>query len=144
MSASKPRSRFIRWLWIPLLPFFVIALALLAIFLWHLPLPSATVHYPKEGGQELQYTWNVKDRIYRGQMRPGGAVSDYGFLSPDSEFFMEFSWRREKDRWHCISVTPKWPNTHIYLDAEGNIDSGPDSGTDIDRLKECQWDLAKP
>lgn len=136
-SASKTRTRYMRWLWIPLLP-------LLAIVFWRTALPTATVHYPKEGWEELRYVWNVKDRIYRGRLPPGGAVSDNGFLSPDSEFFMEFSWRSEKGRWHCISITPKWPNTHIYLDTDGNIDTGAGSGTGADHLKKCEWDLAKP
>lgn len=136
-SASKTRTRYIRWLWIPLLP-------LLAIVFWWTALPTATVHYPQEGHEELRYVWNVEDRIYRGRLPPGGAVSDNGFLSPDSEFFMEFSWRSEKNRWHCISITPKWPNTHIYLDTDGNIDTSAGSGTDADRLKQCEWDLAKP
>jgi len=50
----------------------------------------------------------------------------------------------ENQRWHCISITPKWPNTHIFLDADGSIDFHEGSGTDVDSLKECQWDLTKP
>ena len=140
-SASKSRSRHWWWLWILLLPL----LPLLLIVFWNtVVLPTATVHYPKDAVQELRYIWNVQDRIYKGRMSAGSAVSDHGFLSPDAEFFMEFSWRAEKNRWHCISIKPSWPNTHIYLDADGNIDMRKGSGTDTDRLKPCEWDLAKP
>jgi len=57
---------------------------------------------------------------------------------------MEFSWAAENERWHCISITPKWPNTHVFLDADGNIDIEKGSVIDGVRLKECQWDLVKP
>lgn len=126
-----------RWLWISLLP-------LLAFILWRSALPTATVHYSKDGLEELRYVWNVKDRIYRGRLSPGDDASDNGHLSADSEFFMEFSWRSERGRWHCISITPKWPKTHIYLEADGRIDMRKGGGTDVDRLKPCEWDLAKP
>ncbi|MEB2517047.1 hypothetical protein SOP85_16585 [Pseudomonas sp. YuFO20] len=89
-------------------------------------------------------TWNVQDRMYRGRMSLGGSVSDHGYLYPDTEFFMEFSWAVENGRWHCISITPKWPNMHIFLDADGNIDMKKVSGTNVGKLKECQWDLVKP
>lgn len=124
-------------MWISLLP-------LLAFVFWRGALPAVTVHYHKEGQEELRYVWNVKDRIFKGRFAPGSSVTDKGFLSPDREFFMEFSWHTEKGRWHCISVTPKWPDTHIYLDANGDIDTRDDSGTDTDRLKQCEWDLVKP
>ncbi|WP_238543896.1 MULTISPECIES: hypothetical protein [unclassified Pseudomonas] len=135
--ANKTRTRYIRWLWILIFP-------LLAIVFWRTALPTATVHYSPEGREELRYVWNVKDRIYRGRFAPGASVSDKGFLSPDSDFFMEFSWRSEKGRWHCISITPTWPNTHIFLNAEGEVDRHEGSGTDADRLKQCEWDSAKP
>ena len=145
IPVKKPRSRYIRWLWIPLLPLLLPLLALLPIVLWNIfVLPTATVHYSTDAVQELRYIWNVQDRIYRGRMPPGGAVIDHGFLFPDAEFFMEFSWGSEKGRLHCISIKPQWPNTHIFLDSDGNIDMQEGSGTDVDQLKECQWDLAKP
>lgn len=136
-SAIKIRAKCIRWLLVPLLP-------ILAFVLWRTTLPTATVHYSKDAREELRYIWNAKDRIYKGRFSPGSSVSDKGFLSPDSDFFMEFSWHSENGRWHCINITPKWPNTDIYLDAGGNIDMRKESGTDIDSLKECQWDQAKP
>ncbi|VVN42132.1 hypothetical protein PS662_05538 [Pseudomonas fluorescens] len=134
-SAIKGKKRYGWWLSIPLLP-------LLGIAIWHSALPTVTVHYPKEGREELRYVWNVKDRIYRGRMPPGSSVSDNGFIFPNSQFFMEFSWQSQRGRWHCISVTPKWPETHIYLDENGDIETQDES--DNDRLKQCEWDLAKP
>jgi hypothetical protein len=118
---------------------------LFAIVIWQIAvLPTVTVHYPVEGEEKLRFVWNVQDRIYKGRMPPGSAVSDDGFLMPDEDFFMVFSWHSEKGRWHCISITPEWPRTHIYLDVYGNIDMRKESGTDIDRLKRCEWDKADP
>ncbi len=109
-----------RWLWIPLLPLLLPLLALQLIVFWQIiVLPTATVHYSKDAVQELRYTWNVQDRLYRGRMSPGGAVSDDGFLSPDAKFFMEFSWA-------------------------ANIDSSEGSGTDMDRLKPCPGESFDP
>lgn len=144
-SVNKPRSRYTGWLWIPLFSLLLPLLVLQLIALWNTyVLPTATVNYSKDAERGLRYTWNVQDRIYRGRMSPGGATSDHGYLFPDTEFFMEFSWAVENERWHCISITPKWPNMHIFLDADGNIGMQKGSGIDVDRLKECQWDLAKP
>lgn len=145
-SAGKARIRFMRRLWLPLLWLsLLLLLPLSLIVLWNTALlPTAVVHYSKGAERELRYVWNVRDRIYRARLPPGGAASDHGRLFPDKDFFMEFSWAVEKERWHCISITPKWPNTHIYLDADGNVDRREGSGTDIDKLKECQWDWAKP
>jgi hypothetical protein len=119
-------------------------LPVLAFVLWRIALPTATVHYSGEGQKDLRYVWNVQDQTYKGQVSPGGRVSDKGVFSPDDEFFMEFSWQSENSRWHCISITPRWPNTDIFLDADGNIDMRRGSGTDVDRLKICEWDQAKP
>lgn len=138
MSACRLQRGSIAWLWILLLP-------LTALALWLVALPSVTIHYTKEGRNEFSYMWNVQDRIYRGHMTPGGGAIDHGYLFPDEEFFMEFSWRNiSGGRYHCISITPKWRNTHIHLDENGSIDMRKKSGTDVDRLKECTWDLAKP
>jgi hypothetical protein len=113
--------------------------------MWQIILPKATVHYSEEGRQEIKFTWNVEDRIYRGKMPPGSLTNDRGVLFPDSEFFMEFSWyNNKKNRWHCVSITPTWPRARIYLDANGDIDIKENSGTDIDRLKVCDWDLVMP
>lgn len=145
MPVNKSRSRYLRWLWVPILPLLLPLLVLQLMALWNVyVLPSATVNYSKDAVKGLRYTWNVQDRIYRGRMSPGGSVSDHGYLYPDAEFFMEFSWAVESGRWHCISITPKWPNMHIFLDADGNFDMSKVSGVDVGRLKECQWDMVKP
>jgi hypothetical protein len=66
------------------------------------------------------------------------------FCFPDDNFFMEISWWSKSVRAHCVNITPKWPNTDIYLDANGDIDLSEDSGTDSDRLKQCITDTASP
>lgn len=142
---ARPYFRYIRWLWIPLVPLLLPVLIFFPIFIWNsFVLPIATVHYSQDALHELQYIWNVQDRIYKGRVFAGSVVVDHGFLFPDPEFFMEFSWGVENQRWHCISIKPKWPSMHIFLDANGNIDMRKGSSTDVDRLKECQWELAKP
>jgi hypothetical protein len=144
-SVNKPWARYLGWIWIPLLPLLLPLLVLQLIALWEIyVLPTATVHYSKEALQGIRYTWNVQDRIYRGRIPPGSTTSEHGFVSPDAEFFMEFSWAVENKRWHCISITPKRPNTHIYLDVDGNIEIQEGSGTDVGQLKKCQWDVVDP
>jgi hypothetical protein len=106
--------------------------------------PTVTVHYAENGKEELKYIWNVQHRIYKGQMRPGGGTSDKGFIFPDEDFFMHFDWWSDKGRRHCVSITPKWPNTNIYLDLNGNIDTVKTFGTDEERLDQCKGDWAKP
>lgn len=135
--ASKPRTRHMRWLWIPLLP-------LLAIVFWGAAVPTVTVHYSNEGREEFRYIWNVQHRIYKGRMLPGGGTFDYGPLFPDDKFFMEIYWWNDNVSRQCVNITPKWPDTNIYLDANGNIDHSEGSGTDSDRLKQCITDTAKP
>jgi hypothetical protein len=135
-SVSKPRRWNKRWLWIPVV--------FLAITHWDIALPTVTVHYSKDAKDELRYIWNVQDRVFKGRMQPGGGTRDYGFLFPDEKFFMEISWWNDGALRHCVNVTPKWPNTHIYLDANGDIDRSEGSGTDSGRLKQCITDTASP
>ncbi|ETD37631.1 hypothetical protein HKW95_11010 [Pseudomonas chlororaphis subsp. aurantiaca] len=106
--------------------------------------PTVTVHYAENGKEELKYIWNVQHRIYKGRMQPGGGTSDNGFIFPDEDFFMQLDWWSEKGRHHCVSITPKWPNTDIYLDLNGNIDTEKGVGTDEDRLDQCKGGWAKP
>lgn len=135
-DVSKCRTWLMRLLWIPVV--------YLVVTQWDIALPTVNVHYSKAGSDEFRYIWNVQDRIYKGGMFPGGGAMNNGVLFPSDEFFMEFSWWSKKGgRNHCISITPNWPNTNIYLDADGNIDMREESGTDAARLKECQWDSAK-
>lgn len=102
--------------------------------------PTVTVHYSKNGKGEFRYIWNVQHRIYKGGMQPGGGTSDKGFIFPDEKFFMEIYWWRDGVKRRCVNITPKWPNTHIYLDENGNVDSRKGSGTDTNRLKRCITD----
>lgn len=123
----------------------ITVIPLLVFIGWITILPTATVHYSKDGKEELKYIWNVQHRIYKGDMfRPGSAISDNGFLFPDENFFMEVDWWGKSIRHHCVSITPKWPNTHIYLDANGEIDSSEGSGTNMDRLKPCRGGTFDP
>jgi hypothetical protein len=93
---GRPYFRYIRWLWISFLPLLLPLLILQLMALWSVyVLPSATVNYSRDAEKELRYTWNVQDRICRGRMSPGGSASDHGYLYPDTEFFMEFSWAVE-------------------------------------------------
>ncbi|OLF54589.1 hypothetical protein [Pseudomonas chlororaphis] len=136
-SAAKSRSGCLWLLLIPLVP--------LAIFLGRIAvLPSATVHYPKDGKEVLRYIWNVQHRIDKGALPPGGSITDYGHLAPGKGFFMEVDWWGKNTRHHCVSIEPKWPNTQIYLDANGDIDYSENSGTDKDRILPCQGGTFKP
>jgi len=116
----------------------------LAISCWDIALPTVTIHYSENGREELRYIWNVQDRIYKGGMQPGGGTVDNGLLFPDDGFFMEISWWSKNVRAHCVNITPRWPNTNIYLDANGDIDLSEGSGTDSDRLRQCVTDTATP
>jgi hypothetical protein len=108
-------------------------------------LPGVSVYYSKEGREELSYIWNVQHRIYKGQMAPGGGAFDTGFIFPDDEYFMTFDWwSTQGNGHHCVSITSRWRNTNIYLDANGNIDLSEGSGTDSDRLEKCPWDQDRP
>lgn len=134
MNASKRLRGCFKWLCVPLLP-------IAAFYFWLFTLPGVTVHYPKEARESLSYIWNVQHRIYKGQMTPGGGAFDTGFLFPDDNFFMVFDWWSTKGNGqHCVSITPKWPNTDIYLKADGSIDMSEGSGTDVERLSKCPWD----
>lgn len=54
---------------------------------------------------------------------------------------MVFDWRTRKGNGrHCVNINPKWPNTDIYLNADGSIDLSEGGGTDVDRLSKCPWD----
>lgn len=145
MFVNKSRSRYLWKFWIPFLPLLLPLLLLQLIALWNAyVLPSATIHYSKNGASELRIFWNVQHRIYKGGMPPGSSTTDHGFLFPDEKFFMEISWWSNHVRPHCINITPKWPNTHIYLDANGDIYLSEGSGSDSDRFKQCTTDYARP
>ncbi len=127
--------------------FAVLCLLLSPFAFWYGATPTVIVHYSKEATENLGVVWNTENRIYRsgrGGLYPGETSMDYGHIFPDEGFFMEFYWWGEKTRNHCVNITPKWPTTHIYLDASGDIDRSEESGTDTDRLKQCITDKSKP
>jgi hypothetical protein len=135
--AGTRRPWYVTLLWI--------ALLLWLATHWDFALPRVNVHYSPSGQDALRYIWNVQDRIDKGGMLPGGGATDHGALFPDEEFFMEFSWwSKITRRNHCISISPQWPTTDIYLNADGDIDQGQTSATNISRLAACRWDRAKP
>jgi len=53
---------------------------------------------------------------------------------------MEIYWWQDGVNRRCVNITPKWKNTRIYLDENGNVDTRKESGTDVDRLKRCITD----
>ncbi|WP_256365265.1 hypothetical protein [Pseudomonas sp. PDM25] len=122
----------------------LLALLFSPLIFWYAATPRVAVYYAKDGKGELRYIWNTQHRIDKGGMLPGEATADLGHIFPNEHFFMEFNWRSREGRDHCISIAPKWPKTKIYLDSNGDIDSGSGSGTDVDRLKRCTIDDAKP
>jgi hypothetical protein len=131
MITNNTQKRFIKWRHIPLIP-------VVAFILWPATILGVSVHYPKEAQEELSYIWNVQHRIYKGQMTPGGGTFDTGFLFPNDDFFMVFEWwSRKGNGRHCVNINPKWPNTDIYLNADGSIDLSEGGGTDVDRLSSC-------
>ncbi|WDG76985.1 hypothetical protein PUP68_23400 [Pseudomonas chlororaphis] len=135
-NVKKSKTRYVRR---------VLLLLLLApVAFWYVATPTVSVYYSQDGKEELRYVWNTQHRIYRGGIHPGESTGDNGFIFPDDEFFMMFYWRSKTGRDHCVGITPKWPNTKIYLDLNGNIDTSEGSGTDTERLGQCKHDRAKP
>lgn len=121
-----------------------VLLVLSPFIFWYVATPRVAVYFADNGKGELSYIWNVEDRIDKGHISPGGATADTGFIFPGDEFFMEFSWQPYGGRSHCVSIIPNWPKTSIYLDLHGNLDTEKGVGTDANRLKQCEWDRAKP
>lgn len=135
MSNDQARSR---------LGFYVLLFVVVWVAFHRVFNTSVTVHYSSEAIGELSYIWNVQHRIYKGRMMPGGGTYDSGHVFPDEEYFMELDWwQNGKGRNHCVSIVPGWSAVTIHLDAEGNIDTREESGTDMKRLKECTTDSAR-
>lgn len=125
----------------------VLSLMISPIAFWYVATPTVTVHYSKDATENLGVVWNTDNRIYRsgrGGLHPGETSMDFGHIFPGEGFFMEFYWWGKRTRNHCVNITPKWRTTHIYLDANGDIDRSEEGGTDADRLKQCITDKAKP
>lgn len=109
----------------------------LSILFWYVAKPDVTVHYSAQGPGTLSYVLNIEDSIERGRLEPGHSFSDNGFIFPADDFFMQFDWWFDGGS-HCVQIKPKWPKTHIYIDANGELDRRPESGTDMDRLLRCK------
>ncbi|AKT30045.1 hypothetical protein RYA05_20860 [Pseudomonas syringae pv. actinidiae] len=107
------------------------------VALWQALTPDVILNYSSDASSELNYIWNTHHRIYKRSLRPGETTGDYGPLFQRDDFFMEFDWWDNKGISGCISIYPQWPRTHIYLDAKGLVDTSPQSGTDVERLKPC-------
>lgn len=136
MPASEKKSLHIgRW---------IAALLIALIAFWYYAPPRVYIYYSKDGAKDISYILNTQHQNLKGNLLPGETTGDVGHIFPDDEFFMELYWWRDKERGHCVNVTPKWPNTHIYLDANGDIDSSEGSGTDSGRLKQCITDTSRP
>lgn len=122
-----------------------IALLLIALIaFWYYAPPRVYIFYSVDGTKGISYILNTQHQSVKGDLLPGMTTGDVGHIFPDDKFFMEFYWWRDGERRHCINITPKWPNTHIYLDANGDIDTNDGSRTDSDRLKQCFTDTVPP
>ncbi|MCI8208557.1 hypothetical protein AUC61_03320 [Pseudomonas sp. S25] len=106
--------------------------------------PRVYILYSKDGNKNISYILNTEHRFVKGDLLPDRTTGDVGPIFASEKFFMEFYWWGDNERRHCISITPKWPTTEIHLDHNGNIDIRRESETDVDSLKECQFDWAKP
>lgn len=127
-TALKNRVPRTRWI--------ISAVILFPVFFWYLATPWVSFHYSSSAKEPLKFTLISPDELYGDHIPPGEARGGPGHIFPDEHFYMQFEWRSFKSR-RCIAINPKWPNTHIYIDAEGEIDRSPGSGTDIDRVSPC-------
>jgi len=120
---NKPKLHF--WCW-------VVALLLAPTALWYVAAPQVTFHFSDKGEGRLGYILNVQHDILKGEIYPGEATGGAGHIFPNDQFFMEFDWNiGGKSR--CVRVKPKWPNTDVYIGADGAIDCR----TDGKRIETC-------
>ncbi|WP_257605151.1 hypothetical protein [Pseudomonas sp. UMAB-40] len=115
-SANKPKWHYWRW---------VVALPLAPIVFWYVATPQVSFHFSDKGQGRLGYILNVQHDISKGEIYPGEATGGAGHIFPNNQFFMEFNWNNGGIS-HCIRVKPKWPNTDVYIGADGAIDSRTD------------------
>lgn len=130
MNANKP---WYRSFWRVLL------LTLTATYsFWYMATPRVSVYYSGEGAGPLSFVWDTYNGVYKGKITPGSATGDTGDIFPNERFFMDFHWTASRKN-NCIRINPKWPETNIYIGADGKIDMSEGSGTDVDRLHKCSW-----
>lgn len=115
-SANEPKRHVWRW---------VVALLLAPIVFWYVATPQVSFHFSDKGQGRLGYILNVQHDISKGEIYPGEATGGAGHIFPNNQFFMEFDWNNG-GKSHCIRVKPKWPNTDVYIGAEGAVDSRTD------------------
>ncbi len=104
---------------------------------WQVSTPDVTLHYSENATSELSYIWNTHHRTFKRRLLSGETTGDYGAIFQDEDFFMEVYWRDSGNISGCVRIDPKWPETHIYLKADGRVDTSPAGGTDVDRLYPC-------
>lgn len=104
---------------------------------WQVSTPDVTLHYSENATSELSYIWNTHHRTFKRRLLPGETTGDYGAIFQDEDFFMEVYWWDSGNISGCVRIDPKWPETHIYLKADGRVDTSPAGGTDVDRLSPC-------
>jgi hypothetical protein len=105
---------------------------------WGFVVPSVDVYYSENATEPLRVIWNTQNSIYRAQVLPGEMTGDFGHLFPDDSFFMEFDFWTDGGAGGCVSITPKWLTTNIYIGSDGEIDMSPTGGTDTDRIRPCR------
>lgn len=115
-SANKPKRHFWRW---------VVALLLAPIVCWYVATPQVSFHFSDKGQGRLGYILNVQHDISKGEIYPGEATGGGGAYLPEQPIFMEFDWNNGRKS-YCIRIKPKWPNTDVYIGADGAIDSRTD------------------
>jgi hypothetical protein len=111
--------------------------ALLIIYLgWYVSVPRVKIYFSEKGSGDLKFVLNTEHDIFRWKISPGDSTGGPARLFADDNFFMQFDWSN-LDKTRCVRIHPKWPTTKIYIGADGEIDRGPDSGTDVDHLSNC-------
>ncbi|WP_239655556.1 hypothetical protein [Pseudomonas marincola] len=130
MSASKRKWRIRWWMWL--------VVAFVCMRYGSLVMPRVSVHYAEDAPKELRFVWEDNRRTYDSAIYPGGYTIELLDIVRDEDYYVEFIWWQPNGgRTHCVSVTPKWPNTVIYLDKNADIDYSKD--TDADRLHRCAY-----
>jgi hypothetical protein len=105
---------------------------------WHCIVPKVTVHYSDRAKDSLRVVWNTQNSIYKTQVLPGEITGDLGHLFPDDSFFIELDFWTDRGARGCVSITPKWLTTNIYIGPDGKIDMTSTGGTDTDRIRPCK------
>lgn len=122
-SANKPKRHVRRW---------VMALLLIPTLFWYFAKPGVSFHFSDKGQGRLGYILNVQHSIYKGEIFPGETTGGVGHIFPDDQFFLEFDWNNA-GKSHCIMVKPRWPNTDVYIGADGAIDRSRTDGSVIEK-----------